>query len=249
VLPEALRVRELLDLAAGLRGDATSRTAERLLAFGLDGLADRDTRTLSIAEARAVLACEALTSERTELVLIEEPLARMTPAATAAIPRAIRDAKAAVVFSTASPHDARSLAERFAILRKGRLVAAHGPLDTLGLVGPHGVRIVADVADAHALAAAIEDRTIRIGIEPNRVTLEGPDAAAIARTLQRAIVASAARVESVRAEPLALEPLQIAASAQATALYEAAIARARAAVSPAIPMPGPVPAPIEEGKL
>lgn len=240
-VPEALRVRELVDLAARIRGDQTAKTLDRLRAFGLEGMAERDTRTLSIVEARSVLACEALTSERVELVLLEEPLAKVLPSAASAIPRAIRDAKASVLVATASPDDARSLAEHFAILRKGRLLAIAGPLDRLTLLSAHGARLIANVSDAHAVAAALVDRTLRIGIEPNRLTLEGPDPEALARELQRAIVAANVDVESVRIEPLALEPLQIAATAQATAVYEAALARARAAAMPPAPVPVPIP--------
>jgi ABC-type multidrug transport system ATPase subunit len=235
-LPEAVRVGELVDLAATLRGDAIARTNERLASFGLDTLAARDTRTLSIAEARAVLACEAFTSERVELVLFEEPLARIAPAAAAAIPRAIRSSSAAIVVATASPSDARLLAERFAILRQGRLLAVAGALDSLALLGAHGARLVAATDGAHALAAAIGDRSLRIEIEPGRLTLEGPDPVALAHALQRAIVSTRVEVESVRIDPLSLQPLQAAATADQAAAYEATLARARAA----IPMPAPM---------
>lgn len=235
-LPEALRVRELVDLAATLRGDAPARTMDRLRAFGLEGLSERDTRTLSPVEARSVLACEALTSERTELVLLEEPLSKVLPSAAASMPRAIRDAKASVVFATASPEDARALGARVAILRKGRVIATLASLELWAVLRDQGARVIADVSDAHALAAAIVDRTIRLRIEPNRLTLEGSDPELLSRELQRAIVASDTQVEGVRLEPLGLEPLQAVATAHATALYEIALARARAAM----PMPAPL---------
>ena len=224
-LPEAIRVSELVDLAATLRGDAIARSSERLASFGLETLGRRDTRSLSIAEARAVLTCEALTSERVEIVLLEEPLSRIAPASAAAIPRAIRATKAAVVVATASPNEARELAERFAILRQGRLLAVTCALDSLALLGAHGARLVAAVDAAHTLGAAIADRTLRIEIEPRRLTLEGPDPTALARELQRAIVATQVLVESVRIDPLPLAPLQAAAWMSA-------------------PMPMPMPAPM-----
>ena len=59
---------------------------------------------------------------------------------------------------------------------------------------------------------------------------------ALAHALQRAIVSARVEVESVRIDPLSLQPLQAAATADQAAAYEATLARARAA----IPMPAPM---------
>jgi len=243
LLPEGLRGREVIELAADVRREA-ARADERLAAFGIESLAERDTRALSPPEARALLACEALTSEKVGLACIAEPLAFM---ASAAVLRMMRAAKMPVIASTASPDDARSFADRFAILRRGRLVSVATTLDPFTMLGPNGARLVVITSGARALAAHIEDREIRMTIEADRLVLEGPDPHALAKAAQHAIATGTTvekvRVEQVRIEALALEPLQAAATAQATATYEAALARARAAAQPPIPMPAPEPKP------
>lgn len=237
MIVEGLRVRELLSLAAEVRGES-DRAAERLRAFDLESLAERETRTLSIAEARSVLICEALTSTKTKLVSIEEPLARVMPSVSMASRRMIREHPGAVLVSTSSPEDARALAETFAIVRGGRLVAVCGALDPLTVIGPRGVRMTATVSDPHALAAALAAGGIaRMHIDERSVTAFGEDPTALARAMQRAMLGKTFAVESLRLEPLALASVQ--ATAEANAAYQAALMRTRQAV----PMPAPGPSP------
>lgn len=84
-LPEAMRVHEVMALAAVLRGEAAAPTVERLAALGLEALALRRVRSLTLEERRAVALAEALTSTVVRVLLLEEPLVAVDPRAAARV--------------------------------------------------------------------------------------------------------------------------------------------------------------------
>ena len=233
VLPEGLRGRELLDLARGLRGGGARSIAPE--AFGVDALLDRDTRRMSREERRALLAFEALSSPDVRAILIDEPLAAMTPAALAALPRALRDARAraAIVLATAAPADARALADAFAVMRAGRVVSLTDALDPLATLGAHGVQLRLVCADPRPIAAALagDERVTELHTEEGGLVVRGADPARVAGAVQQAIARSDVAIDALRLDALPLAALQSAATAAELA------ARAPA---PAYPMPGPL---------
>jgi ABC-2 type transport system ATP-binding protein len=205
-LPEAMRVREALALAAGVRREAEREAAGRLRVLGVETLADRRIGSLSRAEARAVALAEAVTSSTVRVLLIEEPLVAMDPRAGGRVPEALRRRGrdgCTVVVTTASMRDAGELADDWVALRGGTLVSKGACVDALLETAPEGanLRVVLRHADAlPALVAALAQESDVTAIERDEgtVRLQGRDAAALARAAGRAAVEADVDIAELR---------------------------------------------------
>jgi ABC-2 type transport system ATP-binding protein len=243
-LPEAMRVAEVLAIAAAIRGEPAQDASERLSALGIETLASRRVGTLSPEETKAVAIAEAATSTRVRVLLIEEPLVRLDPRAAARLPEVVRarsrDGRAVVV-ATASVRDAAELADDHVFLRGGAVVGKVSTLDALVRFSPQGVRLRILASDARALAAALarEEEVEAVGRRDASVVVRGRDAVGLARAAGRAIVASGVDVTEMRVEPPSLEEVHAAIAGMATATYDpAARARAPASLDETITPPG-----------
>jgi ABC-type branched-subunit amino acid transport system ATPase component len=122
-LPDALTVREVLRVAAAVRGEDPHSPEERLRVLGVEALAPRAVRSLAVPEVRAVALVEAITSRAVRLVLVEEPYVALDPRAASKLREGLR-ARASegltVVVTTASSRDAAELADDQLALRRGR---------------------------------------------------------------------------------------------------------------------------------
>jgi ABC-type cobalamin/Fe3+-siderophores transport system ATPase subunit len=224
VLPDALRVEEVCELAAELRGEARKPAPERLAPLGLEALAKRRTSSLTPAEARGVSLAIALSSNA-PVVLVEEPLAMVEPTVPSRVIDAIRaraTSGACVVVTTSSVRDATRLADQLGVLTRG----VYAPLPpALAHVGPHGagVRIViAPTADARAQAAALvaaltEHASVTsIDTSGNGPTaaatianhVRGPDLVALASAVTGAIASARVDVEAIETAVMPLDAIR-----------------------------------------
>jgi ABC-type multidrug transport system ATPase subunit len=243
-LPEALCVREVLAMASTIRGEPFHDPVERLGALGVEALVSRGVWTLSRAEARAVAIAEAATSTRVRILLVEEPWVALDPRAASPLPELLRARSRdghAVIFATASVRDAAELADDCILLREGAIVGGPSSMDRLAGFSPGGVRIRIIASDPLALAGALAREA---GIEAvarrnTVVTVRGRDTVELSRAVSCAILASGVDVTEMRVEPPSLEEARAAAAGVATATYESAVARTRAALAPALQQPGP----------
>jgi ABC-type multidrug transport system ATPase subunit len=208
-LPEAMRTREALALAAAIRGDAPGDAAARLAALGIEGLIDRPVRSLSRAEARAVALAEAVTSKGVRVLLVEEPLVAMDPRAAIRAPEALRGRAregCAVVVTTGSMRDASEFADELLFLRAGSVVgrtAFTSALVGTWLDGAHLHLIVQSAADAQALIAKLPEDGDVEAVERDDVCvrLRGSDAAALARAAGQAALDAEVDIVELRFEP------------------------------------------------
>jgi ABC-2 type transport system ATP-binding protein len=229
VLPEAMRVAEVLAIAAAIRGEPTQEASRRLGALGIAALASRRVGTLSREETKAVAIAEAATSTRVRVLLIEEPLVSLDPRAATHLPEVLRarsrDGRAVVV-ATASVRDAAELADDHVLLRGGAVVGKVSTLDALVRFSPQGVRLRILATDARALAAALarEEEVEAVARRDASVLARGRDAVGLARAAGRAILASGVDVTEMRVEPPSLEEVHAAVTAIA-ATYATARAR------------------------
>src|SRR5262249_5747865 len=96
-----------------------------LARLGVDGLAERDVRTLSGGEAQLIALARALVL-RPEVLLLDEPTANLDPLTTFRVEEAVRDLHQAhgstVVWATHNLPQAERVAGRGALLLGGRLV-------------------------------------------------------------------------------------------------------------------------------
>lgn len=189
VLPESMRVHEVIALAAEIRGDQPIS----LSSLGLEKLADRRVPSLSVAEARGVLLALALGSRATTLV-IEEPLSNMEGARHVAPLLRERAKTSTIVTTTGSVRDATTLGGSLAVMTKGLVSPVQGALR-------HELRVIAK--NAEALAAAIgDDEAVNTFTMPNTTTLSvvGSDLSALAAAVNRA--AANARIVVDLVEPV-----------------------------------------------
>jgi ABC-2 type transport system ATP-binding protein len=213
-LPEAMRVREALAVASGVRGEPSREAGERLRTLGVETLAERRVGSLTRGEARAVALVEALTSSTVRVVLVEEPLLAMDPRAGGRVPEALRRRGrdgCAVVVATSSMRDAGEIADDWVGLRAGAIVGGGGCVDALAAAAPEGasLRVVLRRAgEVQALVAALAQETDVVTIERDEgaVRLRGRDAAALARAAGRAAVEADVDIAELRIDAPAAAP-------------------------------------------
>jgi iron(III) transport system ATP-binding protein len=109
-----------------------ARVQEELARIGLSHLADAFPHTLSGGEQQRVALARML-APRPHVVLMDEPFsgldATLRDSLRAATLRHLREAHAAVVVVTHDPDEAVRLADRIAVMRKGRLVQQGTPVE------------------------------------------------------------------------------------------------------------------------
>jgi ABC-2 type transport system ATP-binding protein len=214
-LPEAMRVSDVMALAAELRGEPARDAAPRLSALGVEALAPRRVASLSLEEGHAVALAEALTASHVRVLLLVEPLLDLDPRAAARVAPLVR-ARAAegctVLVATASLRDAGELADDHALLRAGTVVrSAASPADLVNRV-PTGAKVRVVASDPPALlAAAARDPAIEaIARRDGAVVARGRDVLDVAAAMARAITASGVRVVEITLEPPSPEELRAA---------------------------------------
>ena len=189
VLPESLRVHEVLALASEFRNEPLVSLAP----LGLEALGDRRVLLLSIAEARAVALSLALGSNAATL-LVEEPLSLMEGARHVAALLRERARRTTIIVTTASVRDAATLGGRLALITKGVISVIGGALR-------HELRVVSKSAEA--LAAAIGDDAAVSAVslpDPTTLAVVGDDLRLVAAAVNRA--ASNARIAVELIEPV-----------------------------------------------
>jgi ABC-2 type transport system ATP-binding protein len=219
-LPEAMRVAEVLEMAAHIRGDASQAPAIRLGALGVESLASRSIGTLSREETRAVAIAEATTSARVRVILIEEPFLCLDPRAASRLPEVLRAASSAgsaVLVATASVRDAAELADDCVLLRRGAVVGDASVPQMLSWFSTQGARLRVIANDPRALAAALarEERVEAVARRDHSVTVRGRDPLELARATGRAVVTSGVLLTELRVEPPSLDEAHAAVATRA----------------------------------
>jgi Cu-processing system ATP-binding protein len=139
--PEALTGREVVTFYQRLRGTAAVRVDAVLHVAALNGAADRAVGTYSGGMVQRLgLAVAALPAA--EALLLDEPTAALDPAGLTAFYELVeqrRRAGRAVLFSSHQLGDTERLADRFAVLVDGRLVAMLTASELAGRLAGRGV--------------------------------------------------------------------------------------------------------------
>lgn len=152
---------------------------ELLERVGLSALARRRHRRLSGGEKQRVNLALALVG-RPAVALLDEPTTGMDVEARHdawELIRAAREDGVTVVVTTHQMPEAEQLADRVAILARGRLLAADSPARLIAGHGGGGVTVTTPAAlDDAALSAAVGAPVARVGQGRWRLTAEGGEA-------------------------------------------------------------------------
>jgi Cu-processing system ATP-binding protein len=139
--PDALTGRDVIEFYRRLRGAPAMRT-DRALAFaGLNGASGRAVGTYSGGMLQRLGLAVAVMPEA-DVLLLDEPSAALDPEGLAALYRLIderRQQGATVFFSSHQLGDVERMADRIAVLVKGRLVAVLGTREVAERLADRGV--------------------------------------------------------------------------------------------------------------
>ena len=175
--PPGLKVREVVAFVAAHYPDPmpAARLCER---FGLDGLAGRQVGGLSGGEQRRLGVALALVG-RPEVVFLDEPSTGLDVEARRTLwdeIRSFHEAGGTVLLTTHYLEEAEALAERIAVIHRGRLVAEGTRAEITGRIALRRVRFrAAAVPDVEPIARS----TFEAGV----VTIYSPDADRLVRHL------------------------------------------------------------------
>jgi ABC-2 type transport system ATP-binding protein len=181
-LPEALSVEEACAFARRVRREAPRSAHETLGVLGIASYAKRRIASLTREQRRTVTFAIALASEL-DLLLVEEPLAFLSPEAPSRVGEALRRCRARVaILATASRRDAEALADRTLVMDRGALVAAPA-------LATRAMRVTLEPASAASLAAflARDPNVSHLESQPGTVTVSGGDPDALARAITHAV--------------------------------------------------------------
>ncbi|HSJ14602.1 MAG TPA: ABC transporter ATP-binding protein [Longimicrobiales bacterium] len=120
--------------ARGERRDAAARVRQALAAVGLEARADSDVRTLSGGEAQRVALARALVA-RPAVLALDEPTSNLDVSVRRRfredLEQALRGSERAVLVITHDPVEAFSIADRVAVMERGRIVQVATPSELL----------------------------------------------------------------------------------------------------------------------
>ncbi len=229
-LDDRLTARENLQFTARIRGFGTDRAARRvqevLEQFAMDDLADTRVQGFSTGQRKRVALARALLHEP-EVLFLDEPTSGLDPAATREvvdlIARLASEHGRTIVLCTHFLGEAGRLADRMAVLRRGRLVAFGRP-DELAAGLWQGLDVDVDlsgpalpdvVATIRGWRGVLDARPSDLGL---RVVVDGRPALP---ALTTALAELGLEVYGVTSKPPTLEDVYFALEAQADVEAEA----------------------------
>ena len=195
---ENLTGRENLRLVGRLthlrRAAVAGRAAELLDQFGLTDAADRPAKTYSGGMRRRLDLAAALV-HRPPVLFLDEPTTGLDPASRSDLWHVIDELVAdgtTVLLTTQYLEEADRLADRIAVIDRGRVIAEGTPAELKAQLGgtvvhitladpAEALRAAAVVRDNHAVEATVEGRDLDLAVDDGPRTL-----VAVLRTLDRA---------------------------------------------------------------
>jgi ABC-type multidrug transport system ATPase subunit len=228
-LPQASRVRDLMNKIDSLRGGETASAA--LSDFGLAHWSGRKMETLSHREARALELVIAVSTIDPVALALTEPGAGVAPldrqVLTALLSRAAA-AGACVIVITASMSDAVEYASTIHLLERGSITRWVPVHEAGALVPGRGIMLRVEVDLPRLLVAALADDPAVIGIDWDQqehrstLSLRGDDVDRLALAIARAATSTGASVRSIAPVAPGLDEVRAASSGLALAAYHAA---------------------------
>jgi ABC-2 type transport system ATP-binding protein len=190
---EDLTGRENLVFIARLLGyrrpGATRRAAELLEAFGLTQAATRSVKTYSGGMRRRLDIAASLVVTP-ELLFLDEPTTGLDPRSRNEvwqIVRALATGGTTVLLTTQYLHEADQLADRIAVIDRGRVIAEGTPAELKDSLGAGVLRLRLRESGARPRAAQVLARVLEADphdeVEPTSLAIPAPDPARVVHAL------------------------------------------------------------------
>lgn len=154
--PDSLTGREVAEFYCRLRGRGSERIQEVMALTGLNGSSSRAVGTYSGGMTQRLGLAVAMAAQA-PILLLDEPTAALDPDGTCAfygLVESRRAEKQTVLFSSHQMGDVERLADRFAVLVAGKLVASFTARELTTTLADRGVmKVTVDEVSGTALAA------------------------------------------------------------------------------------------------
>jgi Cu-processing system ATP-binding protein len=176
--PEALTGLEVVDFYRRLRGVRPERSAEVLTFAALNGASARLVGTYSGGMVQRLGLAVAMLAEA-PVLLLDEPTAALDPDGLGAFYRLVerrRAERATLLFTSHQLGDAERLADRFAVLVEGRLVATLQSAELHERLSARGVLRLRLVTPGPAVRARIEALVPDAAWQEDELVVSGPPA-------------------------------------------------------------------------
>jgi Cu-processing system ATP-binding protein len=177
--PDSLTGREVVEFYRSLRGAASERTAEVLRFASLNGASARPVGTYSGGMVQRLGLAVALLPQA-PVLLLDEPTAALDPDGLCAFYGLVAQRKAegrTVLFTSHHLGDVERLADRFAVLVAGRLVASLGQRELVLRLADRGVMRLRLATKPAGVLEAVRGLAPRAAWSGEELIVPGPAAA------------------------------------------------------------------------
>jgi len=174
--PDALSGQEIVEFYRRLRGLDASRSGEVLTFASLNGSSSRAAGTYSGGMIQRLGLAVAMLPNA-PVLLLDEPTASLDPDGMAAFHRLLDERRrtgATVLFSSHQMGDVERLADRFAVLVGGRLVALFSQRELAARLADRGVMRVRLERDAAGVLAIVREIAPGAGAVSDELIVPGP---------------------------------------------------------------------------
>lgn len=205
--PGLLTGREVVDFFGALRGRPATGADEALQVAALNGASGRAVGTYSGGMVQRLGLAVAMATAA-PILLLDEPTAALDPAGLTAFYRLVEDRRRAertVLFSSHQLGDAERLADRFAILAGGRLVASLTRRELATRLADRGVMKLSIGARSPDMLTAVRRLAPRADWAAEELVVPGP--AAMRPAVLEAVRAAGAGIRSLTTEEGRLDML------------------------------------------
>ncbi len=204
-------VRDLLRLGGWSRREADRLAVGAMERVGLEDAMDRKVSGYSKGMRQRTRLAQAI-AHGPKLVVADEPLTGLDPIArrqTLDLFKGLAEDGCSVIISSHVLHEVESLTQTMVLIHRGRLLAQGSVREVRRLISRHPSRVDVIARDPRRLASALlpldHIRTIKLGDDPKKLTVETDDISAFHRAFAGVAARAEAGVTGFKSDDASLE--------------------------------------------
>lgn len=204
-------VRDLLRLGGWSRREADRLAVGAMERVGLEDAMDRKVSGYSKGMRQRTRLAQAI-AHGPKLVVADEPLTGLDPIArrqTLDLFKGLAEDGCSVIISSHVLHEVESLTQTMVLIHRGRLLAQGSVREVRRLISRHPSRVDVIARDPRRLASALlpldHIRTIKLGDDPKKLTVETDDISAFHRAFAGVAASAEAGVTGFKSDDASLE--------------------------------------------